>query len=95
VVVAQDFKVCLDCHQNLPVNAFHRKGVYWDSRCKPCALKRKKNNYIIKNKQKLRSYKNIIIMPHRAEVDINDHDLMLLLESFILEECISEYRGGT
>lgn len=94
-MVAQESKICLDCHQSLPVNAFHRKGVYWDSRCKPCVLIRKKAKYSIKNKQKLRSYKNIIVMPHDNEIDINKNDLLSLLELFILEECTSEQRDRT
>jgi len=92
VVVTEKSKVCLDCHQSLCVSSFHRKGLYWDSRCKPCVLKRKKDKYVVKNKQKIKTYKNIIIMPSTNEVDINGYDLASLLESFLLEECVSVAR---
>jgi flavoprotein len=92
VVVTKACKTCLECHNSLPVSAFHRKGIYWDSRCKPCALSQKKNQYLTKKCHKINDYKNILIRPYTMEVDIKGHDLVSLLEAFLLEECVNEQR---
>lgn len=94
MVVTEDCKTCLECHQMLPVSAFHRKGPYWDSRCKPCALSHKKHQYLTKKHRKINDYKNILIRPYAMRIDIKGHDLVSLLEAFLIEECVSEQRIG-
>lgn len=91
-MVTEKSKTCLDCHESLSVSLFHRKGIYWDSRCKPCALKHKKNHYINKKLHKTNCYNNIVIAPYAIEIGVEKSDLISMLESFLLEECISEQR---
>lgn len=91
-MVIKNIKTCLECRKSLSISSFHRKGIYWDSRCKPCALIHKKNQYLIKKQRKVNCYNNIVIKPYAMEVDIKRNDLLSLLESFLLEECISEQR---
>jgi hypothetical protein len=88
-VVIEALKSCLDCQDSKPLELFHRKGIYRDSRCKPCALAHKKNKYITKKRRKMNCYNNIVIKTISTEMDIKS-DLLSLLESFLLEECIHE-----
>lgn len=92
VVVTE--KTCLSCHQSLPVEDFHRKGSYWDSRCKPCALSHKKNQYILKKQPKRNCYKNIVIRPYALDASAARAEFFSLLESFLIEECAHEQRIG-
>ena len=75
---------------SLPINEFRKKGIYFDLRCKPCALSHKKNQYSTKKRHKNNDYQSILIKPYDVGVDIKD--LVSLLEAFLLEECASEQR---
>lgn len=88
----ETFKTCLDCKKNLTVSSFHKKGIYWDSRCKSCALVHKKQLYIIKKRKKVNCYNNIVIKTYHEEISGKCVDLISLLESFLLEECLYEPR---
>lgn len=79
-------KNCLRCHKELPVSAFHRKGSYWDSRCKPCALSHKKIRYLSKKRGKVACYNNVVFTPYVMGMVTERNDIVSLLESFLLEE---------
>lgn len=92
VVVTENLKICLECNKSLDLSVFHRKGMYWDSRCKPCVSTHKRTKYLIKKRRKSTCYNNIVIKPYYDGIDVKIKDLLSLVESFLLEECISEQR---
>jgi NAD-dependent SIR2 family protein deacetylase len=92
VVVTENLKTCLECNKNLDLKIFHRKGLYWDSRCKPCVSQHKKTQYLNKKRRKPSCYNNIIIRSYSNEIEMKINDLVSLMESFLLEECVSEQR---
>jgi hemerythrin len=91
VVVNENNKTCLECHENLPLSAFYRKAEYWHSRCKDCVLKHRKKYYSQKIKDKPTSVMNIVVDFCESHFNSNNN-LMTVLESFLLEELSNEQR---
>lgn len=89
MVVIEPCKTCIDCQKSLSLGHFHKKGPYFDSRCKPCALKHKKNQYLIKKRRKVNTFNNTIIN-YATECHETYSDLVSALQSLLLEEFIDE-----
>ena len=91
-MVIENSKTCLECQQTLALDQFYRKGDRFYSRCKPCVSKDRKGKYQRKISLNVEDKYNIIIKQYDSKSSVNNRDLLSILESFLIEEFVSEQR---
>ncbi len=87
-----DLKKCAACGHSRLLSNYHRKGLYLESRCKLCVSNTKRKKYLLQKKIKPKIFSNIIIKPYALNMVSKRSDVLMELESFLIEEFSGEQR---